>query len=57
MYAHVREKTRQYLKDNGIKQKFVAKQIGITPAMFSYYLNDHKNLSDGKIEKLLKIIN
>ena len=56
MYAHVRRKTREYLRDNGIKQNFIARKIGITPGMLSYYLNGHKNLSEKNIKKLLEII-
>lgn len=56
MYGDIRQATKEYLEKNGIKQNFIARKLNISDAMMSYYLNNHKNLSNEKEEKLKQII-
>jgi len=56
VYGDIREQTKQYLEDNGIKQNFIARKLNISDAMMSYYLNNHKNLSYEKELELKQII-
>ncbi|MCR1971668.1 helix-turn-helix transcriptional regulator [Clostridium cochlearium] len=48
-----RKKVLKYLEDNGIKQKWIAEKIGITPAYFNMWLKGKRNFGN----KLLKQIN
>ena len=56
MYGNIKQETKDYLVKNGIKQRFIAKKLNISDAMFSYFINDKKNLSEEKQQELLKII-
>lgn len=40
----------------GLKKSHVAKKIGITNVMLSYYLNGKKNLSEEKSRELFKYL-
>ncbi|NME94593.1 helix-turn-helix transcriptional regulator [Clostridium cochlearium] len=48
-----RKKVLKYLEDNGIKQKFLAEKIGITPAYLCMWLRGKRDFGN----KLLKQIN
>ncbi|SHH31714.1 hypothetical protein [Sporanaerobacter acetigenes] len=56
MHGDIRQATKQYIEENGIKQCFIAGKLDISDAMMSYYLNNHKNLSNEKELQLQKII-
>ena len=48
-----RKKVKQYIKDNGIKQKWIAEKMEITPAYLCMWLRNKRNFGN----KLLKRIN
>lgn len=52
----IREDLKKYLKENGIKNKFIAEKIEISTAMISYFINGRKNLSSTYIKKIEDII-
>lgn len=41
----VRENIAAYVKQNGIKQKFIADNIGISPSAVSQFLNGDREIS------------
>jgi len=43
---------KQYLKDNGLSQRFIAKKIGMTPKTLNAMLNDKRGIS---VEEYFKI--
>lgn len=52
----IRNDLKQYLEDNGIKNKFIAKQIGLSESMISYFLNGKKRLSSTSLNLISNII-
>lgn len=52
----IREDLKKYLKENGIKNKFIAEKIDISTAMISYFLNGKKRLSSKYLKKISNII-
>lgn len=42
----------QQIKESGVKQSFIAEQLGISPSMFSLVLNGKRTLSDEKWQSL-----
>ena len=46
------ESIREQIKDSGIKQKFLAEQLGISTSMLSLVLSGERKLSDEKWMKL-----
>ncbi|MBF7811949.1 helix-turn-helix domain-containing protein [Clostridium beijerinckii] len=52
----IREDLKSYLKENGIKAKFIAEKIGISPAMISYFINHKKKLSSASLILISNII-
>ena len=50
------KKAKERIESMGIKKNHVAKRLGITDVMFSYYLNGKRNLSALKESELLKIL-
>tara|TARA_R100000773_G_C4173509_1_gene86241 strand:- start:372 stop:581 length:210 start_codon:yes stop_codon:yes gene_type:complete len=46
------ESVRKQIKDSGIKQKFLAEQLGISTSMLSLVLSGERKLSDEKWMKL-----
>ncbi len=52
----IRKDLKQYLEDNGIKNKFIAKQINLSESMISYFLNGKKELSSNKLILISDII-
>lgn len=48
----VREKIAKYIKDNGIKQVYVANGIGLSPAAISSMVNGERDLD---VEEYVKI--
>lgn len=46
------ETIRQQIKDSGIKQNFLAKQLGISTSMLSLVLSGERKLSNDKWMKL-----
>ncbi|MGN0557896.1 MAG: helix-turn-helix domain-containing protein [Acutalibacteraceae bacterium] len=48
----VREKIAKYIKDNGIKQNYVANGIGLSPAAVSSMVNGERDLD---VEEYVKI--
>ena len=53
MNEFYRKKVLKYLEDNGIKQKFLAEKLGLTPQYFNMWLRNKRNFGN----KLLKQIN
>lgn len=51
----MREELKDYLKNNGIKQKFIAEQLNVSTSLISRYLQGTRTLSAEK-EFLLKQI-
>jgi predicted transcriptional regulator len=51
------EKVKDKIEELGVKKSFVAKKIGITNVMFSYYLNGRKSISKEKEFELQKFLN
>lgn len=43
---------KKIIKESGLKQSWLCKQIGITDAMLSMFLNNKTNMSPEKIRKL-----
>jgi len=52
----VREDLKNYLKENGIKAKFIANKIGISAVMISYFINGKKRLSSNNLVLISEII-
>jgi len=52
----IREDLKKYLKENGIKNKFIAQKIQLSTAMISYFLNGKKGLSSNYLNKISDII-
>ncbi|UYZ34173.1 helix-turn-helix transcriptional regulator [Clostridium beijerinckii] len=52
----IRNDLKKYLEDNGIKNKFIAKQIGLSESMVSYFLNGKKRLSSTSLNLIYNII-
>ncbi|NRT88893.1 helix-turn-helix domain-containing protein [Clostridium beijerinckii] len=52
----IRNDLKKYLEDNGIKNKFIAKQIGLSESMISYFLNGKKRLSSNSLNLIYNII-
>jgi len=50
------QKAKERIESMGIKKKHVAKRLGVTDVMFSYYLNGKRNLIEAKETELLKIL-
>ena len=50
------ETIKKRIKDRGLKKSFVAGQMGISVVMFSYFLNDKRNLSLENENKLKTIL-
>lgn len=48
-----KEEVKERIHVLGLKKSFIAKKIGISNVMFSYYLSDKKNISAEK-ENILK---
>lgn len=48
---------KKTIKDSGLKQTWIANQLGVTDAMLSMFLNNKTNMAPEKIEKLRKILN
>lgn len=46
----IREKLSKFISENGLKKSFVAKQLGITPSIMSYYLHGDLLMAN-KIDK------
>lgn len=52
----IRNDLKNYLKDNGIKSKFIAQKIGLSEGMISYFINGKKNLSTKHLNSIYNII-
>jgi len=52
----LRKKLIDYVRKNGVKYRYVAKQLGVSNSMLSHYIAQRKNLSHEKLVKLKKII-
>jgi predicted transcriptional regulator len=52
----IRNDLKNYLKDNGIKNKFIAQKIGLSEGMISYFINGKKNLSSNRLNSISDII-
>ena len=50
------ESIREQIKDSGIKQKFLAEQLGISTSMLSLVLSGERKLSDEKWNKLITFL-
>ena len=52
----IRNDLKNYLKENGIKNKFIAEKIDLSPSMISYFINGKKRLSANKLNLISNII-
>ncbi|AQS04012.1 helix-turn-helix domain-containing protein [Clostridium beijerinckii] len=52
----IREDLKNYLKENGIKSKFIAQKIGLSEGMISYFINGKKRLSSANLILISNII-
>lgn len=48
----VRDELKKYLKENGVKAKFVATKMNVSEATMSYFLKKNNNLCYENIAKL-----
>lgn len=53
----MREQIKQYLKENGIMQIFIAEKVGISKQRLNMYLQGRRGLPDEVILQLNEIIN
>lgn len=51
------DRIRDYLRKNGIKQKFVAEKIGMNIRTLNSKLNKHVRLTTDDIEKICGVLN
>lgn len=52
----VRQKLEKYINDNGVKNRHIAMQIGVSDTLVSYFLKGKQNLSLEKIDILQKYL-
>lgn len=52
----LREKIREYIKDTGIKQYIIAKEIGETPNNFSRWLTGKRNYGDARKQLVINYL-
>lgn len=52
----IREDLKNYLKENGIKSKWIAEKLNLSPAMISYFINGKKRLSSVNLNLISSII-
>lgn len=45
-------KVKERIKASGYKKKFIAEKIGVHEVVFSYYLNDKRELPQDKLQRL-----
>jgi len=50
------QKTKNRIKNCGLKQKYIAEKLNITANYFSMCLNGKRNLSEEKIQKLKQLL-
>lgn len=50
-------KIKKYLNDNGIKQSYLAKKMGMPISTFSYMLNDKRKIEIDEYFKICSILN
>lgn len=48
---------QKYIQESGYMKKFIAKEIGVSAVMFSYFLSGKKNLLPEKKMKLHRLLN
>lgn len=53
----VRENIAEYVKNNGIKQKFIADNIGISPSAVSQLLNGEREISAEEYINICNLFN
>lgn len=51
------DRIRNYLRENGIKQKFIAEKIGMNMQTLSGKLNKHIRITADDIEKICGVLN
>ncbi|SDL32401.1 Helix-turn-helix [Clostridium cochlearium] len=56
MNEFYRKKVLKYLEDNGIKQKFLAEKLGLTPQYFNMWLKNKKNFNDMRLKQINNIL-
>ncbi|MCK9444600.1 MAG: helix-turn-helix domain-containing protein [Tissierellaceae bacterium] len=52
----MREKLRQYLKNEGVTQLHIAKKLNVSTTLISLYLKNERNLSDKKEAELAEFL-
>lgn len=52
----IRKDLKEYLKNNGVKSKFIALKLELSPAMISYFINNKKGLSSNYLQQICRII-
>ena len=53
----VRENIANYVKQNGIKQKFIADNIGLSPSAVSQMLNGEREISAEEYVNICRLFN
>ena len=43
---------KELIQKKGLKQKWIAEQIGVSPQLLSMFLNNERNLSEEKIKMI-----
>jgi len=52
-----RKEIKKRIEARGFKKSWLAKEIGISAVMFSYFINGHKEISEKKKKALSDILN
>jgi transcriptional regulator with XRE-family HTH domain len=47
---------KQIIVNSGLKQTYIASQIGVNPATLNYFLNGKANLKESKLHRLYDIL-
>jgi len=47
---------KKLIEEGGLRQSWIAKKIGVTPAMFSFFLNGKRRMRQEYITKLNKVL-
>lgn len=53
----VRKDLIRYLKEFGVKNKFIARKIELSDVTISLFLSNQRDIAQDKLEKIHKIIN
>ncbi len=57
MQNEVRQKFEIYIKINGVKARFISKQIGLSESTLSHWRKGRRDISTKHLQALIDIIN